>query len=44
MVIYDLQVPFGLLEPQFAILVLLEVHLLFAFLLAGRRTVIVLLL
>jgi hypothetical protein len=42
--VYDLQVPFGLLEPQSVVLVHLGVSLLFALLLAGRRAIIVLLL
>jgi uncharacterized membrane protein (Fun14 family) len=42
--IYGLEFPFGLLEPQSVILVLLGVFLLLALLLAGRRTIIVLLL
>jgi hypothetical protein len=44
MVIYGLQVPFGLLEPQSIILILLGVHHLFALPLAVRHTIIVLLL
>jgi hypothetical protein len=44
MVVYDIQVPFGLLEPQSVILVLLGVHLLFALPLVRRRAVIALLL
>jgi hypothetical protein len=44
MAIYDLQVPFGLLEPQSIVLVLLRVHLLFALPLAGRCAIITLLL
>jgi hypothetical protein len=42
--IYGLEAPFGLLEPQSIILVLLGVFLLLALLQAGRRTIIVLLL
>jgi hypothetical protein len=44
MVIYGLEVPFGLLEPQSILLVLLGVFLLFALLMVGRRAVVVLLL
>jgi hypothetical protein len=38
MAIYGLEVPFGLLEPQSILLVLLEVFLLFVLPLTGRRT------
>jgi hypothetical protein len=41
MVVYGLEVPFGLLEPQY---VLLRIFLLFALSLAGRRTIVALLL
>jgi hypothetical protein len=44
MVVYDPEVPFGLLEPQSILLVLLEVFLLFALPLVGRRAIIALLL
>jgi hypothetical protein len=44
MVVYGLEVPFGLLEPQSVLLVLLRVFLLFALLLVRRCTVIALLL
>jgi hypothetical protein len=44
MAIYGLEVPFGLLEPQSILLVLLEVFLLFVLPLTGRRTVVALLL
>jgi hypothetical protein len=43
MVVYGLQVPFGLLEPQSIVFVLLGVHHLFALPLAGRRDIIALL-
>jgi hypothetical protein len=44
MAIYDLEVPFGLLEPHSILLVLFRVCLLFALLLAGRRAIALLLL
>jgi hypothetical protein len=44
MAVYGHEVPFGLLEHQSVLLVLLGVFLLFALPLAGRHTVIVLLL
>jgi hypothetical protein len=44
MAVYGPEVPFGLLEPQSVLLVLLRVFLLFALLLVGRRIVVVLLL
>jgi hypothetical protein len=44
MAIYSLEVPFGLLEPQSILLVLLRVFLLFVLPLAGRRVIVVLLL
>jgi hypothetical protein len=44
MVVYGLEVPFGLLEPQSILLVLLGVFLLFVLPLTGRRTVVALLL
>jgi hypothetical protein len=44
MVVYGLEVPFGLLESQSILLILLGVFLLFSLPLAGRRTVIALLL
>jgi hypothetical protein len=44
MVIYGLEVPFGLLEPHSILLVLFRVCLSFALLLAGRRAVTALLL
>jgi hypothetical protein len=44
MVVYGLEVPFGILEPQSVLLVLLGVFLLFALPLAGRCAIIVLLL
>jgi hypothetical protein len=44
MVVYALSVPSGLMEPQYVVLVLLRVHLLFGLLLVGMRAVIVLLL
>jgi hypothetical protein len=42
--VYGLEIPFGLLEPQSVLLVLLGVFLLFALMLMGRSTVIALLL
>jgi hypothetical protein len=44
MVVYGLEVPFGLLEPQSVLLVLLRVFLLFALLLVRRCTIVALLL
>jgi hypothetical protein len=43
MAVYGLEIPFGLLEPQSILLVLLGVFLLFALPLAGRRTIVALL-
>jgi hypothetical protein len=40
MVVYCLEVPFALMEPQSVLLVLLKVFLLFALLLVGGRTVV----
>jgi hypothetical protein len=44
MSVYGLEVPFGLLEPQSILLVLLKVFLLFVLPLAGRRAIATLLL
>jgi hypothetical protein len=44
MAVYNPKVPFGLLEPQSVLLVLLRVFLLFALPLAGRHAIVALLL